>query len=323
MKVIRTAAGCLSSMALINEMKKNNVSVIATDCNPCSIGLHLCDKGYVVPKGDDPKFIKEIIKICENEKPNAIISGPEEEVINFSREKDLFDELGILLLCPNYESVGICMDKVKTNNALSKLNIPVPEIYNESEIVFPCIIKPRSGRGGRGIYKIENEDDFNFFKTKVDNLMIQEFVDGEEYTIDTFADRDGTPLSVIPRLRLLTESGISVKGMTVNDLKIIEYCKKIVKELRLFGPSCIQCIKDKQGDVKFLEINPRFGGGSVLSIKSDPTIMQNLIKIIKGEKPMPSKGFKEGLVMIRYYSELFLNNEEIKIVGNGNECHNF
>ena len=31
-----------------------------------------------------------------------------------------------------------------------------------------------------------------------------------------------------------------------------------------------------------------------------------MLKIIKGEKPEPSEGFKQGLIMLRYYSEVFV-----------------
>ena len=41
------------------------------------------------------------------------------------------------------------------------------------------------------------------------------------------ADKKGNSLSIIPRSRLYTESGISVKGKTVYDSEIIYYAKKI------------------------------------------------------------------------------------------------
>jgi len=37
--------------------------------------------------------------------------------------------------------------------------------------------------------------------------------------------------------------------------------------------------------------------------------------MIRGEKPEPSKGFKEGLVMLRYYSEVFILEEKLKKSG--------
>lgn len=307
--IIRSAVGCLSAMALINELKREKVKVIGIDCNPLSAGLHLCDKGYVVPRGDDPRFLEEILKICNMERPHAILSGPEEEILVLSKNKELFTKMNILVLCPDYNTVTMCADKVKTYQTLRSHSIPTPQVYNKENIKFPCIIKPRFGRGGKDVYKVEDSYELELYLKKVSHPVIQEFVDGTEYTSDTFADLEGNPLSIVPRIRLQVESGISVKGMTVYDKQIIDYCRKMVKELNLMGPSCIQCIRGDKG-LKFTEINPRFGGGSILSIKADLTIIANLIKIVKGETPMPSNGFKEGLTMLRYYSEVFITQDE-------------
>lgn len=304
--IIRTAVGCLSAVALIYELKRAKVKVVGTDCNPLSAGLYLCDKSYVVPRGEDPTFIEEILKICKVEKPIAIISGPEEELLTLSRNKRIFNELDILLLCPDHKTIKICADKLLTYKTFKKLNVPTPKIYNLENVEFPCIVKPRHGRGGREVYKAENPDELHLHLKKIKNPIIQEFVNGVEYTVDTFADLNGNPLSVVPRARLQTESGISIKGVTVHDAEIIEQCKKMVKKLKLIGPACFQCLKENDGEIKFIEINPRFGGGSILSIKADPTIIPNLIRIIKGEPPSPSAGFREGLVMLRFYSEVFL-----------------
>ena len=307
--IMRSAVGCLSAMALINALKRKMVKVIGIDCNPLSAGLYLSDKSYVVPRGDAPRFLGEIIKICDAEKPSTMLSGPEEELLVLSKNKGLFAERGVLVLCPDYETVKVCADKVETYKMLKSLGIPAPEIYSSGTVKFPCIIKPRFGRGGRQIFRAEDADGLEFHSKNITHPVIQEFVSGIEYTVDTFADLNGNPLSIVPRVRLQVESGISVKGVTVYDEEIISYCQKIVRELKLIGPSCIQCIRNDEG-LKFTEINPRFGGGSILSIKADSTIVPNLIRIARGETPVPSNGFKQGLTMLRYYSEVFITEDE-------------
>ncbi len=313
-KIIRSAVGSLPSWGLIEELQKAGVEIIGIDSNPLSFGLYHLKRNYVVPRGDDPNFIREILKIIDKEQPTAILSGPEEELLTLSKNKRKIEERGTLLLCPDYEYIEICADKKKTNEVFKRIRVPTPEIFDSSSAKFPCIIKPRFGRGSSNIYVAKNEEDLRFYLKKIEEPIFQEFVQGEEHTVDILADKDGNALSVIPRLRLHTESGISVKGKTVYDKEIIDYCKKIAKELKLFGPSCIQCIRSKEG-VKFIEVNTRFGGGSILSIKADPTIISNLIKMIKEENPESSKEFREGLVMLRYYSEVFILEEEIKKSG--------
>lgn len=310
-KIIRSAVGSMPSISIIKELINSNVEIIGIDSDPLSYGLYALDKSYLVPKGDDPNFINKILDIINLERPHAILSGPEEEILTLSANKEQIEDKGTIVLCPDYEYVKICSDKIESHYAFKNLGIPVPEIYDMDSVKYPCIIKPRSGRGSSNVYKANNESEFNFYINKVNDPIIQEFIEGEECTIDVLADKKGNSLSIIPRSRLYTESGISVKGKTVYDSEIIYYAKKLAKELKLFGPTCIQCIKNEKG-LKFLEINTRFGGGSILSLKADPTFIPNLIRLIKGEKPKHSKGFIEGLVMLRNYSEIFLSEEHLK-----------
>jgi carbamoyl-phosphate synthase large subunit len=305
--IIRTAVGCPAAIGLIKELRKRKIKVIGTDCNPLSAGFYFCDKSYVVPKGNEPRFLKEILKICDIEKPKAIISGPEEEVLTLSRNKKIFEKRGVVVLVPDYKSAKICTDKIATYKFFKKENIPTPKIFNKDNVKFPIIIKPRFGRGSSQVFKIKNRNELEFYLKRIKNPILQEFINGIECTVDIFSDLEGKPLSIIPRVRIQVESGISMKSRTIYDEEIINWCKKIAKKLKLIGPSCIQCIKSKEG-LKFTEINLRFGGGSILAIKADPTIILNLIRMIKGEKPIESKKLKEGLTMLRYYSEVYDEN---------------
>ncbi|MBI4895175.1 MAG: ATP-grasp domain-containing protein [Candidatus Aenigmarchaeota archaeon] len=311
-KIIRSAVGSMPSWGLIKELTKNNVDIVGIDSSPISFGLYLLKKSYVVPKGNDPNFINSLINIVKKETPDAIISGPEEEILNISKNKSLLENSGMLVLCPDFESVEICANKRKTYKFFKNNNIPTPEIFDEEKRVkFPCVVKPIFGRGGAGVYVANNQEELRYYLSKSKDFIIQEYVAGTEYTVDVLADRDGNSLSIVPRIRLGIESGVSVKGKTVYDKKIINYVQLIVKKLKLFGPSCIQCIKSSDS-LKFIEINTRFGGGSILSMKADPTIVQNLIRIIRGETPRKNRTFKRNLIMLRYYSEMFLQEKDIK-----------
>jgi len=283
--------------------------VIGIDANPSSFGLQLLQNSYVVPMANDSNFITEIFKIIDKEHPDAILSGPEEELLILSKHKELFNDKGVLLLCPDYKYVHICSDKLKTHEFFNSIDVPTPAIFKDTQSAnVPCIIKPRFGRGSVDTYIAGNKEGIRYYLEKVNEPIIQEYINGDEYSVDVLADDSGNVLSVVPRLRIDVESGISVKGKTVYDREIIDHCIKITKELKLFGPSCIQCFRN-EGGLKFIEINTRFGGGSILSIKADPTIIPNLIKMVKGEETSPSNGFKNGLTMLRYYSEVFVENE--------------
>jgi carbamoyl-phosphate synthase large subunit len=300
MKIIRTAVGSMVTWGMIEELQKLGIEVIGVDADFWSYAFELLDNYYVIPKANKPDFIKKLFGIAKYEKVDAIISGPEEELLILSKWRETFEREGIMILCPEYESIEFCIDKLKLNEFLRGNGIPVPKIYDEKEISSDyenaphTKLKWRFGRGGK---KIE---------TQIENYLLhQEYIKGIEYSVDVLADKEGNTLNMVPRIREKVVDGKSVMCKTIVDKEIMTYCRKIVKKLKLFGPSCIQCIENEKG-IYFIDINPRFGGGSILSIKADPTFLFNLIQLIKGEIPIPSNTFKEGLTMMRYYKEVYI-----------------
>ena len=59
-------------------------------------------------------------KICKIEKPNMIISGPEEEILTITKNKEIFRKQNIVILSPDYKNVKICSDKMKTYEKLEE-----------------------------------------------------------------------------------------------------------------------------------------------------------------------------------------------------------
>ncbi len=304
MKIIRTAVGSVVTWGFIKELQKLEVEVIGVDIDPLSFAFQLLDNHYVIPRADNKKFIDAILTILDIEEPDAIISGPEEELLVLAKNIDLLH--GTVLLAPEYQYLKICTDKLKMDKFLRQIGVPTPRRYELNNIELPCIEKPRFGRGGKGVIKINSEEAIRDSLNRVS--LLQEYIEGDEYSVDVLADREGNTLNIVPRLRMEIVKGKSVRSKTVYDLHIIEYTRRIVKALRLFGPSCIQCIKNETG-IYFIDVNPRFGGGSILSIKADPTFLPNMIQLIKGENPLPSDDYKEDLTMLRYYKEVYVDGK--------------
>jgi len=300
-KLIITAVGSLPQVSLINDFKAHGVFIIGVDSNPLSVGFNFCDNYYVIPKANNKNFMAMMMVICQEEQPDSIIISPDEELIKIIYYKNSFETYGVKLLIPNSITINICNDKWFTYHFFKQNKIPTPLTRLYEGFTCPAILKPRIGRGSEGIFKINNYKELSFYKDKKD-YIIQEFIEGTEYSIDVLSDWDSNPISIVIRERIETESGISTKGKIVYDKEITKYVKTIVNKLALVGMSCIQCIRGKEG-LKFIEINLRFGGGSVLSRRADPTIIPNYLRLITGQKLLkPKKAL--ALTMLRYYSEV-------------------
>lgn len=309
MKLIISACGSMPQVSLIKDFQEYNVKIIGIDCNPLSVGFKFCDNYYVIPKATDNNFLPKMLEICGKEKPDAIVISPDEELMKMAQNRTYFESLKIKLLIPKSMIVGICNDKWFTYHFFKNNKIPTPLTRLYEGFNGPSIIKPRQGRGSSGIFRVNNLIEEIFYKDRMENYIIQKFIEGKEYTVDILSDWNSNPISIIIRERIEVESGICTKGKIVFDKEITKYVKQIVKKLGLVGMSCIQCIRGKEG-LKFIEINLRFGGGSVLSRRADPTIIPNYLRLIEGKKLLKPKKPKQ-LTFLRYYSEVIEKNEKM------------
>jgi carbamoyl-phosphate synthase large subunit len=141
---------------------------------------------------------------------------------------------------------------------------------------------------------------------------VQEFIDGTEYTCDVYVDFEMNIRCVVPRKRIETRSGEVSKGQAVKNLRIMNKCKKLVEKLGA-GPGIItiQLFLNSNGKIKFIEINPRFGGGAPLSIKAGANFPKWILQELLGQRPnINFDGFEDGLIMLRYDSEVWLKHRK-------------
>lgn len=287
-------------------------NVVSVDTDPLSVGLYESDAYHIVPQSSDAKFIPSLLDICKKENINLIVPTRDAELPIFAKYREKFENCGIKVMVSDLEAINICNDKYKFYQFLINKNMPTPKTYTSdqidiSSINYPLIIKSRQGSGSRGIFKIDNETDLRFFINYVSDPIIQEFIKGKEYTIDVFSDFSGKVITVVPRERIETFCGESYKGMTVEDKQISDLSKKLAESLGTIGHITIQCIKNDEG-IKFIEINPRFGGGAALGIRSGANTPLMLIRLINGEKLEPQIGeYEKGLIMLRYTRDMFIS----------------
>ena len=290
--------------------------VISVDVDPLSAGFYASDKYYFVPSSSDQNFIPAILEICKKENIKLLIPTRDGELLLFAKNKDKFEKRGTHVMISNSEAIEACNDKYRFYQFLTRNSIPTPKTYIPSQIKFsfipyPLLVKPRYGSGSKTIFKVRNEKELKFFIDYISNPVIQEFVNGKEYTIDLFSDFNGKVLTAVSRERIETFCGESYKGKTVKDIQIIEYAKNLAEKLGTVGHITIQCIKN-DNEIRFIEVNPRFGGGAILGIKSGANIPLLLLRLILGKRIELQIGeFKENLIMLRYTKDLFILNKEV------------
>lgn len=295
-KFLIEASGSLTSSYLINSIKEANYKVVASDITECA-GSFLADEFIISPKAGDPDLWSKLENLIFQHKINVIIPSLDETLLSWSERKDYFKARGVHVILSESTTIEFCQDKWETFCFFKKNNIPTPE--TSLEYSFP-LVKPRFGRGGQGVILRPDKN-----KIKMDNLISQQHLDGEEYTIDVFCDSNNEPIYIIPRKRLQVKDGKSVIGEVVFNDAIQFWIKKICSLAKFSGPINIQCFISATGEIKFTEINPRIAGGMALGFAASenwiPLIVHNLIE---GRAIKPSE-VKYGMKMFRYYNEVY------------------
>ena len=302
---------------------KINLSLLGTDTTELSPALQLCDRCSIVKPTAHPGYIKQLLSIIKANQVNLLVPTVDLDLKRLSQNKPKFAALGCRVLVSDPEVIDICQDKRETYKFLLKNNFDSPatisvstalknrklKIENrKSKTRFPLFLKPRDGSAGRPNAVANNREELLFYSKRIPNVICQELVIGTEYTCDVYVDFEMKARCVVPRKRIEVRAGEVSKGQVVKNPGIISEATKLIEKLGA-GPGVItlQLFFTDDGKVKFVEINPRFGGGVPLSIKAGADFPKWILQESTGKKPsIRPDGFKDGLIMLRYDSEVWL-----------------
>lgn len=313
--VLITGVGSTTGISVLKGLRQQdrfNVRVIGTDINPSNIiaGSSFCDAFYSVPNALDPKYIPTLLDICKEEQVKVLIPIIDSELIVIADNKNKFEDHQVVVIISSSNTVRICNDKLATSEFFLQNGIPSPKtwladgITTLNDLQFPVFVKPRDGVSSKNAFRIDSYDELVWAKERIPNLIIQEYLEGDEYTTDVFVNQDGYAIAVVPRQRLDIRAGISYKGRTCHDHRLIRWGKTIAEALNICGPANIQCMVS--GDnIGYFEVNPRFSGSLPLTIAAGVNSPLLAVRMACGEKiPNEVMVFK-SVIMTRYWSEIF------------------
>ena len=290
--------------------------VLATDVNPLSPAVHVADRWYRVPMASDPAYVEELVALCRRERIALLVPTIDDELEVLSGEVERFAGVGTRVAVSPAETIQICNDKYDTCVYLRGRGIAAAESFLPLQLPveprFPLFVKPRVGRGGVGAFPVRNARELEFFLGYVDAPIIQEYLDGPEFTIDLFCDFDGRALAIVPRERVVIRAGVIDRGRTVNDPRLIDLAVRVSGALRCAGAVNVQCRLVGDTPVVF-EINPRFSGGIPLTIAAGADFPRLLVDLVAGRRVAPAIGqFQDDLWMTNYESSIFLDGATLQ-----------
>ena len=280
--------------------------IISTDSNYLSAGFFLSDLYYVIPRYDNEFFIDNLLRIIKEQNIKVLMPSSGFDIYGYSDNYNLIKDYGAIPIVSRRNVLEICRDKLLSYQFLSKkFPFAFTTEYPEKINTFPIIAKPRFGKGSNNIILIENELELEFVTRKFENMIFQEYLPGTEYTVDVLSDLNEKPIMAIPRIRIDTKAGISVKGKIVRNSMIENLCKNTAETLGIRGPSCIQLKESNNGELKIIEINPRFGGGTIFTTLAGANFPAMLLELVSNNNNLVIPEVTE-MAVIRYFEEIVL-----------------
>jgi len=287
-----------------------------TDTTELSPALQLCDKKFLVKPITHFGYIKQLLSIVKTNKVKLIVPTIDPDLKLLAENNSKFAAMNCRVLVSPEEVINICQDKRKTYRFLNKNcfdtadTMSISTALSKKKLNWPCFLKPWDGSAGKGSVIVNNRKELLFYSKKTPNVICQEFVKGTEYTCDIYLDFDMKVRCVVPRKRIEVRAGEVSKGQIVKNSYIMDRAAKVIETLGA-GPGVItlQLFLTGKNKIKFIEINPRFGGGAPLSIKAGANFPKWILQELVGKKTkIKFDGFSDNIVMLRYDSEVWIDN---------------
>ena len=335
-----TGAGAPGAAGIIFCLQSDpSIQLTVADSNENAVGRYLTRDFVQIPKASEPSFIELLLKICLEKHIHVILPLVTKELFPLSQNKTLFEEHGIRILVSSEEAINISNNKSQCYQFLKENGIALPEFFVVNTLdqfihaAFelghpqkPFCFKPSVSNGSRGVRIVsdsldESDQLFNYkpynlyisyahalkvlSSKKFPELLVSEFLPGEEYSVDCLANH-GVAELIVPRLRKKTINGISVQGEFIKDDAIISYCKKIIETIRLHGNIGIQVKYAENNQPLLLEINPRVQGTIVAGLGAGVNLPLLAIKQELG-LPVSEKELrvKWGTKFSRHWTEVY------------------
>ncbi len=265
-----------------------HLRLYGADMTGTAPALAYCDDTRKVCSMRDENYISRLAQICKEDKIDLVLPTIDTDLLVLSENVDKFEDIGTRVLISKPDKIRICRDKNNTGAFFESCELKAPKTYNDFEKYdgsYPCFIKPKDGSSSINAFKVENYKELRMYAGQIKDYIIQPFIEGREFTIDIFCDFDGNPIYITPRERLQVRAGEVLKTRISMDHTMIEESKKLIAGFRPCGPMTVQLIQDKiTGNNYYIEINPRYGGGAPLSMKSGARSAEALLKLLCGEE---------------------------------------
>lgn len=268
--------------------------------------------------------LKERLQFIQDvEHIDVLIPNFDAELYNFIKlEKELL-AMGISTFLPTHKQLQQ-RDKInlKAFGDEHDFSVPADEIlFNDAEIAnaagkfgFPLVVKGKFYEAEVVHHISDAFKAFHKLKAKWGlPIIVQQFIKGTEINIAGLGDGKGNAVSVIPMRKLyITEKGKAWAGITIADDKLIQLAKDFAKATGWKGGFELEIMKDENGTLFIMEVNPRFPAWIYLTAAAGQNQPKTLVNMALGKNVEAFDGYQTGKMFVRYTWDNIVDVEDFQ-----------
>ena len=286
-------------------------TVVATDASELGPAIYEADKFYIVPPINAEGYIDIILGICKEEQIGGVLSLIDPELSLLAANEDKFKKIGTTVIGSSYELCEIALDKMQMYDWLKTHGYKCARSWMDKteffkavengEVNYPVFVKPYRGSASISISKVYDKETVDLLFAHEEDLMIQEFLNGQEIGADVYIDMISSEVvSIFTKKKIKMRAGETDKSVSFKDPVLFELIERFVLEAGYKGQIDID-IFEIDGEYYISEVNPRFGGGYPHAYESGCDHMKLISENLKGKANVKNIGaYDEGIYMMKY-----------------------
>ena len=250
-------AGCEALWRLLKD--KYDLHFADADIKAIDPGIP-AKRRHAIPMAAETSFAARLCELADKLRIDLVVPGVDEELLHVA---ELAERGWVRALLPPRHFIERNLDKLACAQFLATHGSAAPQTLSAErahEIGFPCIVKPRRGRGSRGVAVIETREQASAYlayrAAPAGSFIVQEYARGQEFTVMMAADGEGSLRGVVP-VAVELKRGVTIRGSTREDAEVHAACAEIHATDPVPGCYNIQLIRCDDGRVLVFEINPR------------------------------------------------------------------
>ena len=319
-RVLVTGVGGPAAVSVIKSLKLDpTVQLLAADMDPWAAGLYLlpADARTLIPAGLDPNFVSAVLARCVALGVHVLIPTVDAEMRPLAGARAEYAAAGIELMLAPERALDLTLDKLALARCCAgHVRVPRTECFDgaldPASWDYPVILKPRTGSGSRDISVVASARELAVLERSAE-FIVQEYLPGDEYSIDVLSDARGHVIAAVPRVRARVDSGVSVAGRTVHDPELEQLGATVASVTGLTYISNVQARRDVAGRPALLEVNPRAPGALPLTMASGVNMPRLALDVLRG-LPVPDHVDFREVAMVRFLDERFMDLSEVQKV---------